>query len=468
MIEHIKRRGLWEIYEERLKLLPIAFKVEDHGVTLSGCRSEVLKHEYQVESALASRTCRNIARKYGVDLRMPKSGNSQQLTSFCFKELDLPIQKESKKTGNPSLDKEVLSHLANILSPETDQHEFVQALLAKRKRDTALTYMEGYKKFRLPLEDHPDWYVLHPWLNPTGTATLRWSSQNPNEQNISKQEGFNLRLAFGPKPGREWWSLDAKNLELRLPAYEANEKDLIYIFENPEKPPYFGSYHLAVFDALYPELYKEHGKKCKDLFESTYYQWVKNGNFAMIYGCQEKKADETYHQIGAYQKVRYRFPKIAELADFQIAFAERHGYVETMPDRSVNPKRGYPLWCARTEFGRILPTTPLNYHIQGTACWWMGRAMVRVDEFFTYLNDGGKFEGKRWDGGYFLALQVHDELVPDMPSGEGRGKKPWEYNFPIAREVARLMALGGEDIGVPTPVGIEYNQHNWAENVVVA
>lgn len=88
--------------------------------------------------------------------------------------------------------------------------------------------------------------------------------------------------------------------------------------------------------------------------------------------------------------------------------------------------------------------------------------MTRVSAFFAYLNAGGIFAGKAWPGGYYLAMQVHDELVSDMPSGRGRGKNPWSYNLPIAREVKRLMELGGDDYGIPTPVGCEYCERDWS------
>jgi DNA polymerase I-like protein with 3'-5' exonuclease and polymerase domains len=90
--------------------------------------------------------------------------------------------------------------------------------------------------------------------------------------------------------------------------------------------------------------------------------------------------------------------------------------------------------------------------------WWTMKAMIRVQEFFDRLNDGGKFHKKTWPGGYHLVLQVHDELVVDFPRGSSPG-----YNKPIAREVQRLMALGGDDFGIPTPVGCEYHPNNWAE-----
>lgn len=358
------------------------------------------------------------------------------------------------------------------------------------------------KKIRKDIAQQTGWYVLHPSLNPTGSDTLRWSCSGFNEQNIGKQipdcqqcygregakehcetcEGrgymLNLRYPFGPAPGREWWSCDAQNIELRIPAYEAQEEEMVNIFEHPNDPPYFGSYHLLVFDVLHPELFAKHGKKVKELFESTWYQWVKNGNFAVGYGSVESSgtADRAYHVPGAFRRIKGRFAKIhgsGGLNDQQIDYAERCGYVETLPDKNVDPDRGYPLLCARTNYGRILPTVPLNYHVQGSAMWWMGKAMVRCYNFLRQLNNNRQFmqaELKRWKHdlevlGFHLIAQVHDELIFDFPKGQG--DKPWEYNLPKVKHIVSEMARGGDDFGLPTPVSYKYHESTWSEGIAV-
>jgi DNA polymerase I-like protein with 3'-5' exonuclease and polymerase domains len=276
----------------------------------------------------------------------------------------------------------------------------------------------------------------------------------------SKLDGFNLRRCFGPSPGREWWSLDAKNLELRIPAYEAGEKDMIEIFEKPNDPPYFGSYHLLIFDLLHPQLFKEHGKRCKDIFESTWYQWIKNGNFSVLYGAQEAKADQTYHVTGAYKKIRHRFPRIAALADSQIAMANRLGYVETIPDKALKCQRGYPILCTRSEYGKVLPTVPLNYHIQSTACNWMGIAMVECDSYLCQLNNYDDIS--LW---YYMILNVHDELAFDFPRKEIVEGDNDSGNLPVVGEIKRRMEKCGDRIGVPTPVSCELHRENWSVGV---
>lgn len=482
--EILKERDLWDIYQERMKVVPVAEQMERHGITLNAKKVRQLQTEYRKESERSGRICVNVAKSFGYKLELPQSGNNKSLREFCFgkavvkafengewKEtndkkpkpgvsyvfsvdksncLNLKSPKVSKKTGDPSLDKAVLEHFEATLPTRSRELTFIRSLKAKRKRDTAVNYMEAYKRFWRPLNGRPgEWKILHPNLNITGTDTLRWSSSNPNEQNISKQEGFNLRYVFGPAPGREWWSLDAKNIELRLPAYEAEEREMIDLFERPDEPPYYGSYHLLVFDILHPEKFARHGTSCKKIYESTWYQWTKNGNFAVQYGAVESSgtADRAYHMPGAQRKVQERFGKIAELNRKMIKQANRFGYVETIPDKTVNPRRGYPLLCSRSDRGTVLPTIPLNYHIQGTAMWWMMKSMIRCSDYLDRLNQ------RRPGKDYRMILQVHDELVFDFPKGD---------NLPIVKTIKRLMEKGGDDIGIPTPVSMEHHPNNWS------
>ncbi len=515
MRKQIQDRKLWAVYLEKLKGLPVAYEMEDYGLTLSGDRTEELREEYVEESARAERICVNLASGYTYEgspynLQLPKNGVNQSLRTFMFDVLKLkPCYNGKAKTSNPTLDKGAMAYYLETLPPRSPQLKFVQTLLAKRKRDTAIAYMDGYRRFWLPWVEATGWYVLHPNLNPTGTGTLRWSSSNPNEQNIGKQESEcpvcrgegceechgsgkdlrSLRWIFGPAPGREWWSKDAKNIELRIPAYESGEQELIDLFERSDEPPYYGSEHLLNFSTVYPDIWEaELGKVCKDCckgqvvdltrvgphckkkYAASWYQWCKNGGFAVGYGAIDRKggtADRAFHRVGSHARLKTRFGKKEALNQKYIKLAEKYGYVETIPDKMVDPDCGYPLMCTRTEYGRILPTVPLNYHVQGTAMQWTAKGMVRVHAFYQGLNRGEKFQGRVWPGGYHLIMQVHDELVSDCPSGEGKGANSWDYNLPVMRYVQGLMAQGGDDIGIPTPVGLEYHAKNWSEGVTL-
>lgn len=485
-----EERGLLEIYETRRKLMPIVFDMEWHGVPVCVAKIEELETKFKAETDKAGRICNNIAEGMGYELSLPKGGANKNLETFVFDHLKLPPIRNNtkKKTSKPDLDKRALEQYLDTLPSNSKAHLFIKNLGAKRKRDTALTYIAGYRRFGIPAmgvdgASLHDWIIVHPSLNITGTDTLRCSSANPNEQNISKQEEVNLRYMFGPPPGYEWWSLDAKNIELRIPAYESEERELIDLFEKPNEPPYFGSTHLLNFHTIYTEIWdaelhrlqKELGSveaalakvggTCKKKFAATWYQWVKNGGFAVQYGAVDRDdgagtADRAFHKPGAQALLKARFGRLEQLNQKCIATAERLGYVETMPDRTVNPEHGYPLLCTRNNWGKIKPTVPLNYHVQGTAMWWMGKAMIRT---YAQIQEWKRLQ-------VIIArivMQIHDELVFQFPKAADPVKDPANSNLKYARRLADLMAQGGDDIGVPTPVGIEYNPVSWSEGTTI-
>lgn len=470
MRKQLKERKLWKIYKARLEILEPVYTMEKQGVSLNGKRLTTLQATYKEESAIAGEVCNKVANHYDYELILPKSGNNKNLSTFVFDVMKLDVLKKSKKTGAPSLNKDVLAEYQSRFSPKSIKSKFVCALSAKRKRDAALSYMEGYTKFWLSVSGLPNWWRLFPSLNPTGTDTLRFSSSNPNEQNISKKEGFNLRYAFGPAPGREWWSLDCKNQELRIPAYVSNETEMIKLFENSEAAPYYGSVHLLNFHTVYPDIWEKESKlvgseqaglSCKKRHASSWYQWCKNGNFAVQYGSVEGSgtADRAYHRPGSFCKIKERFKAIhgiGGLNDQMIMQAEEFGYVNTMPDRTVDPERGYPLICGHRMYGRISPTIPLNYYTQGTACWVMFRAMVKINKYLKQLNKGMPNE-------YQMILQIHDEVVLDFPKVENIG------NLSKVKVVQKLMSSIGNDLipKVPLPVSIEYHPVSWGAGETV-
>ena len=488
MEQEIERRGLWKIYLMQMELPPIVSRMEKRGITVSAERLDELTNQYQEFSCDARSTCINIAASVGYELDMPVGATpNQSLRNFIFDHLKLPkIYAPKAKSPAPTLNADALKTYINTLPERSKGKAFISNLVAKRSRDTAITYMEGYKRYWQPLTvdgcegsayQIPDWYVLHPSLNQTGTNTLRFSCSNPNEQNISARENFNLRYCFGPAPGREWWSFDAKNIELRIPAYESGEEAFIELFERPDDPPYFGSNHALIAHVLFPKEFEAcinedgvlDGRIFKERHGKGIYRKVKGFNFAVQYGAVDREdgegtADRTVGISGAQARVKSRFVKQEALNQKWIAYANKYGYVETIPDKDVDPTRGYPVLCARTDYGRIKPTVPLNYHVQSTAMWWTRKAMIRVEAKLAEWRDSG-FDA-------WMVLQVHDELVIDMPrKGDPRidldpsrkdGMKLFrKTNLWRVRQIQEIMASCGEGISVPTPVGCEWHPISW-------
>lgn len=519
----IVRRGLWKIYLERLKLLPVLQRMETRGVTVSKSGLEELRTTFQEDSATAHTLCTNLAASYNHTcpdcvpteveiakavydhkakpeiktkcdtcggtrlasycLELPKNGVNASLRIFCFDVMKLPPYYSKKsKTAAPTLDKNAIEQYLNTLPKRGKQRKFIEALRRKRKCDTALSYLESYEKFWLPTKNS-DTFVLHGSVNATGTDTLRMSMQNPNTAQISKQEEINLRYAFGVAFGREGWSLDAKNVELRLPAYKCKEQELIKLFESPDDSPYYGSEHLLNFSTVYPDIWQdaldnrvwewEDGHKgervtlatvgpyCKKKYKDTYYQWCKNGDFAVGYGAIDRAggggtADQSFHRTGSHARLTKRFANKEKLNQEYIRYASKYGYVETYPDRTVDPSNGYPLLCTRTEWGRILPTVPLNYAIQGTAVWVASRQLVIADaELSRWRREG--FDA-------WLVMYVHDELVLELPYAPDKG------NLPRIMGLKKLLEVVGDDLIPPVPVvmGVEYHVSNWGEGETCA
>ena len=374
MVNLLEERGYYPHYKFRLQLLPILYEMEAYGVTCVKENMEEKYKEFTEESERLKAVCENIAKGMGFDdFVLPKGGRSNQLMSFCFDKeyLSLEPYKRSEKTQEPSLDKDSLEHYAETLPHRSKAATFIRSLITKRARDTAISYMEGYERFWYQVE--PGYWVLHPSLNATGTATLRLSSSSPNEQNISKKRETSLRYGFGPRKGRVWYALDYENIELRIPVYESKEPEMMSLFERPDEPPYFGSNHLLVAHILHREKFEAcrdkkgqlDGRIFKERYPDTLYQWVKNGNFAIQYGAMEGTADRAYHVQGAYRLIKQRFKRMAWLNKHYISQAENTGLVHTLPDKRVDTEKGYPLQCTRSERGRIVPTIPLNYHVQG-------------------------------------------------------------------------------------------------------
>lgn len=469
-------------YDEYADWLPVfADACEDAGVTderfLGFLRGQfppgktmTWKLNKELREKIACTSCTNGHGPYQLDV--PRGGVNASLRTFMLDVLDLePRYSKKSKTAEPTLDKGAMEHYLLTLPENSVERKFVATLLEKRTADTALAYMEAYRRFWVPT-GRPGLYRLHPFLNPTGTDTLRWSSNNPNEQNISKKEGRNLRAGFGPGPGREWYSIDARGIEDRLPAFDAKEPELMNIFLEPDKPPYYGSNHFLRFSIVYPDVWAaavrevgldKAGPFVKKKYASTYYQWCKNGGFAVQYGAINREdgrgtADIAFRKPGAQALLMQRLSKLADLNRRCIEFAEKHGYVETIPDRSVDPERGYPLLCTRSEHGRILPTVPLNYRIQGSAMWWTHRGTDRTER---YLWEKWLEFKKKWDG--FVTMQVHDEIVLDLPKAADPRTDPAKSNLVFVQEIARELEKCGEDMGIPTPVGIEYHPVHWAE-----
>ena len=534
------RRGLLPLYRERMRAVPVLLAMERRGVTVNRTELRRLRTQLRGDADRLERELTGIALARGYPLELPKAGRNASLDGFLFGTVRIecpvckrvaettganaeqcrrfeaegrecrecraegrdppgrprvtttglclpPVHNPKAKTDRPCFDAKIAIpwYLDNL--PDGPALRFIRAYEKRQGRLKACEYLETYEEFGRPVTGADGWLTLHPHFHATGTSLLRRSCSNPNLQQVGKKKETNLRRCFGPAPGREWWSFDYKNLELRIPAYESGEAALIALFEDPG-PPFYGSEHLLNFSVVYPDVWGgELGTVCADpgccngatvdlarvgphvkkKYEDTYYQWVKNGDFAVGYGAVNKRdgtgtADRTFRRPGSQARLEERFAKKAAHNARQVAYAREYGWVETVPDRGLDwggaDPRGYPLLVSRSEWGDVLPTTPLNFRTQGTGGWCTLKAMNRVA---PRLDEWTAADPR----GYYLIIEVHDELVFDFPAGVG--PEPWRTNHARAMEVRRLMELSGDDIGIPLPTDCEYHAVSWAEGLTV-
>lgn len=416
------------------------------------------------------------------ELNCPKCSKRKRQPSHvplrtCRQEnLNLPVITNAK-TYTATLNKDTIQQYILTLQ-DGPALEFMRIMADERVYETELGYMHQYTRYWVPVKEAPGYYRIHSSINPCGTDHLRQSSNSPNMQNVSVQDEsceecdgkgcsacggtgksrLSVRSCFGPLPTREWWDLDFRNLEKRIPVYECMEPSLVEVFEKPDDPPYWGSDHNVLAALLFPDEYWPLAE-VRDGFKKKYlakYKRVKNTNFAKQYGAGKRKVDATAGVVGAYEKIERGLPKIAELQAYYLRTAEKVGLVYTIPDKTIDPDRGYPILASRTEDGRVLSTTPFNYHVSGTACWAKNTALIRCAEQCSKWRDEG-FDAH-------VALEVHDSILFDFP----RGGTPNE-NLPKALILRELMEQSGENLipRIPTPVSVSYHIENWAKETPI-
>lgn len=427
--------GLMGQYEISRRRLRATYRSETKGMTCRRWRTTAVKEKHSKLAAFHESECLKTVNNQIDNLESPK-----QLQAALYNILKLPVVKRTAKTGQPSTDKEVIEKLRDQIRPLSRGAWFLQHLGGYRKRSYAADSIESWERGGIPVFHNgeeklnngaPYFVTEHFNINLTGTDTTR-TSTNPNGQNIAKgegqpkEEGFNLRELFGPGPGRMWFTHDYSNIEMRIFAYLAGEESLLDAFERGE------SAHLIIAEKLYPKLFKSLSspEEFKKLYPH-YYQWVKNGNFSLIYGAGIAKADATYHVPGAYRLIRREFKQIDAFMKVSQREANEHGYITTLG--------GYRLFIPDKKAHKAV-----NYKVQGSAGWAKTLAMVRIDEYLDTMPD------------YWQIMDIHDELLHDTPFA-------YQEEFPW--RVKEIMERSGRDLGLPLPVEMATIPISWDAEV---
>ena len=355
-----------------MPLVPVLAYMERNGVRID---TEALKETSRHFTARMNQIEEEVHRLAGVEFNI---ASPKQVGEVLFDRLKIVDKPKKTKTGQYVTSEEVLESLKG-------KHEIVEKILEHRGLKKLLgTYIDA-----LPQLINPETGHIHTSFNQTVTATGRLSSSNPNLQNIPvrNEDGKEIRKAFIPDEGCEFFSADYSQIELRIMAHLSGDPHMIEAFRANQD----------IHAATAAKIYKE---KLEDVTREQRSK-AKTANFGIIYGISvfglaerlgidRKEAKEL---IDGYFE---NYPHVKEYMDSSIQAARQKGYIETVFRR----RRYLPDINSRNAVVRgYAERNAINAPIQGSAADIIKVAMIRIYRRF-------REEGIRSK----MILQVHDEL----------------------------------------------------------
>ncbi|WP_035060426.1 DNA polymerase I [Andreprevotia chitinilytica] len=371
---------LQTLYRElELPVREVLFTMERNGMLVDGERLNRQSHEIGLKLIELEKQAYELA---GQPFNL---GSPKQIGEIFFERLGLPVIKKTPK-GAPSTDEDVLSELAK-------DFPLPKVLLEHR----SLSKLKSTYTDKLPLMVNQTTGRVHTNFNQAVAATGRLASNDPNLQNIPIRtaEGRKIREAFIAPPGCKLVSADYSQIELRIMAHLSGDAALLKAFAEG----------MDVHRATASEVFGVE----PDQVSSEQRRYAKTINFGLIYGMSafglasaleiDRSAAKTF--IDRYFA---RFPGVAAYMERTRIQAREQGYVETVFGRRLwltEIKSANPARRAGAERAAI------NAPMQGTAADLIKRAMIAVEGWL----ESAKLQSK-------LVLQVHDELVLEVPAAE--------------------------------------------------
>jgi DNA polymerase-1 len=371
-----------KLYEEiELPLVKVLAKMELEGIRVNQNFLEQLSQALEKDIIALEKT---IYEEAGESFNI---GSPKQLGEILFGKLKLVEKPKKTKTGQYSTAEDVLSYLAS-------EHQIIADVLAWRGlMKLKSTYVDA-----LPQQIQEKTGRIHTEYMQTVAATGRLSSNNPNLQNIPirTERGREVRKAFTPRDENHVLvAADYSQIELRIIAALSQEDTMIEAFKNGED--IHASTAAKVFDVPLADVTREQRSNAKTV------------NFGIIYGVSafglSNQTDMSRSEAGDLIKTYYKtYPKLRDYIDKQIEFARENGYVETVLGRrrylkDINAKNNVVRSAAERN--------AVNAPIQGSAADIIKVAMINIQNQLEAKNLKSK-----------MLLQVHDELIFDVPKTE--------------------------------------------------
>ncbi|MEW6258192.1 MAG: DNA polymerase I, partial [Pseudomonadota bacterium] len=411
--------GMTSVYETLERpLIPVLGRMEARGVSIDRALLSRLSTEF---AQGAARIEDEIADLAGERLNV---GSPKQIGDILFGRMGLPGATKTP-TGAWSTKANVLEELAEA------GHQLPQKILEWRQ----LSKLRSTYTDALPAYVNPRTKRVHTAYALAATTTGRLSSSEPNLQNIPirTEEGRRIRRAFVAEPGNLLVSADYSQIELRLLAEIADIPSLRQAFRDG----------LDIHALTASEMF---GVPVEGM-PSEVRRRAKAINFGIIYGISAfglaNQLGIPREEAGLYIR-RYfeRFPGIRAYMDETKAYCREHGYVTTLFGRRCH----YPDIAASNPSVRAFnERAAINARLQGTAADIIRRAMVRMEPALAKAKLAAR-----------MLLQVHDELVFEVPEGEV------EATLPVVREVMEQASLPAVALAVPLKVDAR-GAPNWDE-----
>ena len=413
LLERLEERGVTDLYRTvELPLTGVLAAMEDAGVKIDTYRMG------EITARLADRVEELESQAYELAGEEFVLGSTQQVGKILFEKLGLTAGRKGK-TG--------YSTDAKVLRSIRDEHAIVEVLEEWRELSKLLnTYLGPLPSL---LSEHDA--RLHTTFNQTVAATGRLSTSDPNLQAIPVRTelGREIRSAFIAEEGHRLLSADYSQIELRILAHVSGEPKLREAFERGE------DIHTATASEVL-------GKDAAVLTAAER-AVAKMINFGIVYGISAFglaenlgiPRDEAQRYIDAYLA---RFPHVQDFIARTIEQATADGYVTSLLGR----RRPVPEIRASNRqtrgFGERIA---VNFVMQGSNADIIKVAMIRIAQ---RLRDEGR--------GARLVLQVHDELLLEVPEAE----------VSKVRELVREEMCGAYDLDPPLAVDAGAGD-NWAE-----
>ncbi len=382
--KELEEHGVKQLFEEiEMPLVPVLAYMERNGVRID---TEALKETSKHFTARMHQIEEEVHQMAGVNFNI---ASPKQVGEVLFDRMKIVEKAKKTKTGQYVTSEEVLESLRG-------KHEIIGKILEHRGLKKLLgTYIDA-----LPLLINPSTGRIHTSFNQTVTATGRLSSSNPNLQNIPirNEDGKEIRKAFIPDDGCEFFSADYSQIELRIMAHLSGDPHMVEAFKNEQ------DIHAATASKIYKVKLEEVTREQRSK--------AKTANFGIIYGisvfglAERLNVDrkEAKELIDGYFE---NYPHVKEYMDKSIQVAREKGYIETVFKR----KRYLPDINSRNAVVRgYAERNAINAPIQGSAADIIKIAMIRIYQRF-------KKEGLKSK----MILQVHDELnFSVVPSERGK------------------------------------------------